>query len=88
MQIVCKQWMSYQVLSDGQKTVMGIVADLIYRCTIFNPQFEENAAKETNGILLIDEIDIWQREIVGMLRTVFPKIQFIVTTHSPFIIQS
>ncbi|MEA2018029.1 MAG: AAA family ATPase, partial [Campylobacterota bacterium] len=43
--------------------------------------------------VLIDEIDLhlhpkWQRKIVDILTELFPKVQFIATTHSPFIIQS
>jgi predicted ATP-binding protein involved in virulence len=42
---------------------------------------------------MIDELDLhlhpkWQRRIIEDLRRIFPKIQFIVTTHSPFLIQS
>jgi len=48
---------------------------------------------ETPGVVLIDELDVhlhpkWQRGVVESLRKVFPKIQFIATTHSPFIVQS
>ncbi len=48
---------------------------------------------ETPGVILIDELDVhlhptWQRHVVENLRTVFPRLQFIATTHSPFIIQS
>ena len=42
---------------------------------------------------MIDELDLslhptWQRKIIGILKNLFPKIQFICATHSPFIIQS
>jgi predicted ATP-binding protein involved in virulence len=45
------------------------------------------------GVVLIDELELhshprWQREVVEKLRTTFPNIQFIATTHSPFVIQS
>ncbi len=48
---------------------------------------------QTPGVVLIDELDVhlhpkWQRGVVESLRKVFPGIQFITTTHSPFIIQS
>jgi predicted ATP-binding protein involved in virulence len=48
---------------------------------------------ETPGVVLIDELDVhlhpkWQREVVESLRRVFPRLQFISTTHSPFIVQS
>jgi hypothetical protein len=53
----------------------------------------ENAVKETPGVVLIDEIDMhlhpnWQKRIVGDLKRIFPKVQFIATTHSPFVVQS
>jgi predicted ATP-binding protein involved in virulence len=48
---------------------------------------------QTPGVVLIDELDVhlhpkWQRGVVDALRTVFPRVQFIGTTHSPFIVQS
>jgi predicted ATP-binding protein involved in virulence len=57
-----------------------------------NPHLKENALTLTKGIVLIDELDLhlhpdWQRKIVHVLKDTFPDIQFIVTTHSPFIIQ-
>ena len=47
----------------------------------------------TPGIVVIDELDLslhptWQRRIVRILKELFPKVQFICATHSPFIIQS
>jgi len=52
----------------------------------------ENAADVT-GIILLDEIDLhlhpsWQRTILESVETLFPNIQFIVTSHSPFVVQS
>ncbi len=49
--------------------------------------------QKTSGLVLIDEIDVhlhpkWQRQVVNALKTTFPSIQFVCTTHSPFIIQS
>ena len=83
----------FKNLSDGYRNVIGIVADMVYRCIQLNPGLKEDAVKETEGVVLIDEIDLhlhpeWQKNIVGDLKRVFPKVQFIVTTHSPFIIQS
>ena len=45
------------------------------------------------GVILIDEVDAhlhpsWQREIGLRLRSVFPRMQFIVTSHSPFVAQA
>jgi predicted ATP-binding protein involved in virulence len=49
--------------------------------------------RETPGVVLIDELDVhlhpkWQRHVVDDLRRLFPEVQFIATTHSPFIVQS
>jgi len=64
-----------------------------YRAVVLNPHLGVNAPQETSGVVLIDEIDLhlhpkWQRRVVEDLKRTFPQIQFIATTHSPFIIQS
>ncbi len=83
----------FSQLSDGYRNVIGMVADIAYRCIKLNPHLGKNAIKETPGFVLIDEIDlhlhpIWQRRIVNDLKNTFPLIQFVATTHSPFIVQS
>ncbi|VXD12416.1 SMC domain protein [Planktothrix serta PCC 8927] len=83
----------FRLLSDGVRNMLAMVADIAYRAAVLNPQLEDQAASQTPGIVLIDEIDLhlhpkWQRKVVNDLRQTFPKIQFIATTHSPFIIQS
>ena len=83
----------YHLLSDGQKNIIGMVADIAWRCITLNPDLGRDATKESPGIVLVDELDLhlhpnWQRHIVNDLKTTFPKIQFVVTTHSPFIVQS
>jgi predicted ATP-binding protein involved in virulence len=75
-------------LSDGIRNVLGMVGDIAYRCLKLNPHLGLNAAKESSGVVMIDEIDMhlhpeWQQTILGNLCKAFPKIQFIVTTHSP-----
>lgn len=85
--------MPVRLLSDGYRNIIGIVADVAYRMTVLNPYLEEKAVEETPGIVVIDEIDLhchpkWQRVIVNSLIEIFPKVQFIATTHSPFVIQS
>lgn len=81
------------LLSDGQRTILAMTADIAYRAAVLNPHLNERAISETPGIVLIDELDLhlhpnWQRKIIKALRTTFPKIQFIATTHSPTIVQS
>ncbi len=80
-------------LSDGYRSVMALAADIAHRAAKLNPHLEGRVAKDTPGIVLIDELDLhlhpkWQRRIVGDLKRAFPLIQFITTTHSPFIIQA
>ncbi|MDR2115690.1 MAG: AAA family ATPase [Planctomycetaceae bacterium] len=84
---------SFNDLSDGYRGVIGLVADIAHRMARLNPDLEAKVLEETPGIVVIDEIDLhlhpkWQRSVVENLRSIFPKVQFIVTTHSPFIIQS
>ncbi|WP_459211524.1 AAA family ATPase [Aquimarina rhabdastrellae] len=83
----------FNYLSDGQRNIVGLVADIAYRCVLLNPYLELDAALKSPGIVLIDELDLhlhpkWQRSIVSKLKETFPNIQFITTTHSPFIVQS
>lgn len=80
-------------LSDGYRNIIGIVSDIAYRMAILNPTLGLEVVQKTPGIVIIDEIDLhlhpkWQKKIVGLLKALFPKVQFIATTHSPFIIQS
>ena len=78
-------------LSDGSKSILAMVADIAYRMAILNPHLLENVIQETDGIVLIDEIDMhlhpaWQRKIISALHKTFPKVQFICTTHSPTVL--
>ena len=80
-------------LSDGYKCTISLIADIAYRMALLNPQLNENVLERTNGIVLIDEIDLhlhpeWQKRIISDLRNIFPKIQFIVSTHAPSVINS
>lgn len=83
----------FRLLSDGVRNMLGMVADIAYRMAILNPHLGSEVTQRTEGVVLIDEIDLhlhpkWQRHIVEDLKRTFPKVQFVVTTHSPFIIQS
>jgi predicted ATP-binding protein involved in virulence len=85
--------MPFSLLSDGQRSMLAMVADIAYRMAQLNPHLLENVTLETSGVVLIDELDLhlhpkWQRKVVDNLRKAFPKVQFFATTHSPFIIQS
>lgn len=83
----------FTTLSDGYRNVIKIVLDIATRMCMLNPYLKGDALANTPGIVVIDEIDLslhptWQRRIIGILRELFPKVQFICATHSPFIIQS
>lgn len=80
-------------LSDGQRCMLAMVGDIAQKAAKLNPQLGGKVLEETPGVVLIDELDLhlhprWQQRVVENLRCTFPKIQFICTTHSPFLIQS
>ena len=84
---------SYEEMSAGFQSTIALVSEIAYRCILLNKFLGEEAVHRTPGVVLIDEVDQylhprWQRHILHDLQKAFPKIQFIVTTHSPFIIQS
>lgn len=81
------------LLSDGQRNICATVGDIAMRCVQLNPHLGIHASSKTSGVVLIDEIDLhlhpnWQRRIISDLQQCFPHIQFIATTHSPFIVQA
>lgn len=81
----------FHMLSDGVRSMLGLVVEMACRCYLLNPMYEDLAAMKTEGIVMIDEIDLhlhpeWQKHIVADLHTAFPNIQFIVTTHSPLVL--
>lgn len=84
---------NFSALSDGYRNVIKIVTDIATKMCILNPYLGKETLKKTPGIVVIDELDLslnptWQRRIFGVLKDLFPKVQFICATHSPFIIQS
>lgn len=77
-------------VSDGFAAVLDIVADLILKMQNDNSL---TRAYQKEGIVLIDEIETHlhlelQKIIMPLLTKVFPNIQFIITTHSPFVLSS
>lgn len=86
-----KDRLPFSMLSDGQRAMLSLVADIAIKAAILNPHHKEFVLKETSGIVLIDEIDLhlhpkWQRQVVANLKEIFPKIQFFASTHSPQVI--
>ena len=86
-------WLTYDMMSAGFKAMINITAEIAHRCIELNGFLGLEAVKKTPGIVMIDEVDLylhphWQQHILSDLQTAFPEIQFIVTTRSPFIVQS
>lgn len=83
-----KEPYEFNSLSDGYSAVLNIIIELIMRM-----EAKERDVYNMHGVVLIDEIETHlhvdlQKKILPFLTTFFPKIQFIVTTHSPFVISS
>ena len=90
---VCKgeHRLSLIQLSDGERSFLALLGDMVRRLALANPTLENPL--EGHGVVLIDELELhlhptWQRHVVEKFRTTFPNVQFIGTTHSPFVIQS
>lgn len=90
-------------LSAGQQMMVALVADVASKAVMQNSSLVSDdplddgdvppVLQQTPGMVLIDEIDVhlhpkWQRRVVRDLKETFPKIQFVCTSHSPFVIQS
>ena len=85
------QWVNIRDLSLGYTTLFALAGDLICRLSLQFPNLEDPT--QAPAIVLIDEIDLhlhpkWQTQIIGMLDKTFPNVQFIVTSHSPLVVQS
>ena len=85
------QELNIDQLSDGYKTLLGLVIDLSARMAMANPGSVDPLAEE--AIVMIDEVDlhlhpVWQQRVVSDLLRTFTNTQFILTTHSPYIIES
>lgn len=80
-------------LSSGYSSIINIVSDLILRMDKNRAVEERNYVFDTEGIVVIDEIETHlhielQKKILPFLTSFFPNIQFIVSTHSPFVLNS
>lgn len=82
----------FEYLSSGYKSciyiILGIIKEIEYR-TSEKPV----AAEAFDGVVLIDEIDLhlhptWQAKLINTLKSIFPYAQFILTTHSPSVLQA
>lgn len=85
-----KEPFDFNTLSSGYQAVLDIVLDVMMRMV---NQTQRSFDFNLPGIVLIDEIETHlhlelQKDIMPLLTTIFPNIQFVVTTHSPFVLNS
>ncbi len=89
----------FEDLSEGYRSNILLITDLIFtifaaRNRIFSKEVPINKTFEkAEGVVLIDEFDrhlhpSWQRNFVSKLKNVFPKVQFVLTTHNILSVQS
>lgn len=83
-----KEPYTFQTLSSGFSSIMAVYADLITKVSLRSIDPED-----LTGVVMIDEIDAHlhvslQKKILSFLTGAFPKVQFVVTTHSPFVVSS
>lgn len=83
-----KEKFGFNTMSAGYSAIFNIIAEIMMRMEKKSPRFYD-----IQGIVLIDEVETHlhidlQKQILPFLTKVFPKIQFIVTTHSPFVLNS
>ena len=80
-------------LSDGYHVFIALVADIARRAVMLNELDGVEAPARVEGVVLIDELDLhlhprWQRVALPRLREAFPRLQLVVSTHSPQILSS
>ncbi|HEX8699150.1 MAG TPA: AAA family ATPase, partial [Myxococcaceae bacterium] len=84
-------WVAMRDLSLGYRTLIAWMVDLASR--LFERYPESSNPLAEPAVVLVDEIDLhlhpkWQRQLIGYLTERFPNTQFIVTAHSPLVVQS
>jgi hypothetical protein len=84
-------WVDLRDLSLGYQTMIAWIVDLASRMFEAYPDTEDPLAEA--AIVLVDEVDLhlhprWQRRITSHLGELFPNAQFIVTAHSPLVVQA
>lgn len=81
-----KEPKTFTQLASGNRSIIAMIGDLVIR--LFQVQDNISDPSDLEGIVLIDELDVhlhptWQKALPGLLSEIFPKIQFIASTHSP-----
>ena len=84
-------WVAIGDLSLGYTTLIAWTVDMASR--LFERYPDSPNPLNEPAIVLVDEIDLhlhprWQRSLMGYLSELFPNTQFIVTAHSPLVVQA
>lgn len=87
--------LEFSDLSDGYRSILCLTLDLLrhFIDEIRRPFSGDSRQIRSPAVVLIDEVDVhlhptWQRSLGPFLRRVFPRIQFLVTSHSPLVCQA
>ncbi|MBR2125714.1 MAG: AAA family ATPase [Akkermansia sp.] len=83
----------YSQLSDGIQSVLSLITDLVHRAVRINPVAPPDLLENISGFVMIDEIDMflhpdWQQHIIRVYTKIFPKVQFVISTHSPQVLST
>jgi predicted ATP-dependent endonuclease of OLD family len=83
-----KENFSFRDLSSGYSAILKVFVELLMQTEV-----SEYSPHSISGYVIIDEIDVHlhaslQRKVLPFLSSLFPKVQFIVSTHSPFVLMS
>lgn len=75
-------------MASGYEALFDIFSEIVIRM-----EKQAHLKYDLPGIVLIDEIELhlhiaWQKKVLPFLTKVFPNIQFVVATHSPFVVSS
>ena len=81
----------FPALSDGYRAFLGWIGDLLYHVCMTCPKGK--MLRRNQGIVMIDEADLhihpeWQMQLLPRLAEQLPRLQFIVTSHSPLLVGS
>lgn len=89
--VVTKQGLelAIQQLSEGERVLLSLAGDIAMRAAVLNPHLPDPL--QSPGCVLIDELDLhlhpqWQAEAILALPALFPRMQFVVATHSPIVV--
>lgn len=84
--LIVEEPKTFEQLASGNRSIIAMIGDMVIRLLEGQPEISDPSDLE--GIVLIDELDVhlhpsWQKALPGLLSDIFPKIQFIASTHSP-----